>query len=260
MDRPLYNELVPYYELVEGRDWQREIRLIASFLRSHHSETVVDLGCGTGYHLRALTKLGFKATGVDISKENILFARRMAKKKKVLPRFIVGSYYEFQPAQVFDAALCLNWSIPVRNDQVKRFLDNTHSLLRSGGHLIFDYEKISGIAWNDVGKPLTESWNSGRELVVRVSVGRIASNVLYSEDVYIIYLKLSKPGQPSERSRYEAADSGHVRIFHDTSCVRFFSVSEIREFAKRSGFKMVANFQLPRNKYRRNYAVLMKIA
>jgi SAM-dependent methyltransferase len=259
MDRPLYNQLVPYYELVEGRDWQSEVSLIASFLRSQHSESVVDLGCGTGYHVRALAKLGFKATGVDISKQNILFARKMAKKKNVHPHFIVGNYYQFQPTQVFDAALCLNWSIPVRNDQVKRFLHNTSSLLRPGGHLIFDYERVSQIAWSDVGKPITESWNLGRELVVRVSVGQVASNVLYSDDVYIIYPKSSKPKEPSERSRYEVADSGHVRMLLDRSCVRFFSVSEIREFAKGSGFKMVANFQLLRGKYKRNYAAVMKI-
>ena len=260
MDRPLYNQLVPYYELVEGRDWQSEIRLIASFLGSRRSESVVDLGCGTGYHGRALTKLGFKATGVDISNQNIMFARKMAKEENVHARFIVGSYYEFHPTEVFDAALCLNWSIPVRNDQVKRFLDNTNSLLRPGGYLIFDYERISQIARSDVGKPITESWNLAREVVVRVSVGQLVSNVLYSEDVYIIYSKSSKHKEPSERSRYEAADSGRVRIFVDNSCVRFFSVSEIREFAKQAGFRVVANFHLPRGKYSRNYAVLMKAA
>lgn len=260
MDRPLYNQLVPYYELVEGRDWQSEIRLIASFLRSRGSESVVDLGCGTGYHVRALTKLGFKVAGVDISKQNILFARRMAKVENVHPHFIVGSYYEYHPPGVFDAALCLNWSIPVRNDQVKRFLDNTNSFLRHGGYLIFDYERISQIAWGDVGKPITESWNLGRELVVRVSVGRLISNVLYSEDVYILYSKSSKLTEPSERSRYEAADTGNVRIFIDNSCVRFFSVSELRKFAKQSGFRVVANFHLPRMKYDRNYTVLMKIS
>jgi SAM-dependent methyltransferase len=260
MNRPLYNQLVPYYELVEGRDWETEVKLVASFLKNHHCESVVDLGCGTGYHVRTLAELGFKATGIDISKQNIMYARRMAEKKGVRPRFIMGSYYQFDAGQTFDAAICLNWSIPVRNDQVIRFLNNTRSLLRTGGHLIFDYERISNVAWGDVRKPITESWDTGRELVVRVSLGQIASNVLYSEDVYVIYSKYSKRRQPSEHTRYQSADSGHVRVFLDKSCVRFFSVSEIREFASRSGFKMVANFQLPRNKYKRSYTALMKIA
>ena len=33
MNRPLYNQLVTYYELIEGRDWQSEIKLITSILK-----------------------------------------------------------------------------------------------------------------------------------------------------------------------------------------------------------------------------------
>lgn len=136
MNRPLYNQLVGYYELVEGRDWQSETKLIASLLKDNRCKSVVDLGCGTGYHARALAKLGFETTGIDISTQNILFARKEAMDQKVRPRFVVGSYYEYHPTDLFDAALCLNWSIPVMDEEVRRFLDNTHSLLRSGGVLI----------------------------------------------------------------------------------------------------------------------------
>lgn len=261
MNRPLYSQLVPYYELIEGRDWQTEIRLIASILRNHGSKSLVDLGCGTGYHVRALTKLGFRATGIDISKQNIRFARKKAEEENTRPSFVVGSYYEYRPRGKFDVALCLNWSIPVRDVEVKRFLDNTYSLLRPGGLLIFDFERISQIAWNDVGKAIAESWAQGRNLIARVSVGQIVSNVLYSSDVYIIYSKFSERILPNERSRYETAKmSKHVQIYVDSSCVRFFSMSEIREFARHSGFRAIASFVLPRNKYKRNYVVLRKIS
>jgi SAM-dependent methyltransferase len=260
MHRPLYNELVAYYEFIEGRDWQGEIKLITSFLRNHGSKSVVDLGCGTGYHVRSLAKLGFETTGIDISKQNIRFARRMAKQEKVHPRFVVGSYYGYRSDGIFDAALCLNWSIPVKDDEVKRFLDNTYTLLRPEGLLILDYERISQIAWSDVGKAITESWDLGGKLVVRVSVGQVVSNVLYSKDVYIIYSKSSKVTAPSEPSRYQAPKGTHVQTFVDSSYVRFFSVSEIRDFGQHSGFKMIANFMIPRKKYRRHYAVLMKTA
>jgi len=260
MHRPLYNQLVVYYESVEGRDWQREIKLITSFLKNHRSKSVVDLGCGTGYHVRALSKLGFETVGIDISKQNIRFAKRRANQEKVHPRFVVGSYYEYRPDKIFDAALCLNWSIPVTDDEVKRFLDNTYSLLRPQGLLIFDYERVSQIVWGDVGKAITESWDLSGKLIVRVSVGQVASNVLYSKDIYIIYSKSSKLRAPSEPSRYRAPKGTHVQTYVDSSYVRFFSVSEIRDFARRSGFKMIANFMIPRKKYRRHYAVLMKTA
>ena len=178
MDRPLYNQLVAYYELVEDRDWKSEIRLVASILRDHGCKSLVDLGCGTGYHARALSRLGFVATGIDISKQNIRFAREKAVEENVHPRFVNGSYYDYTPNESYDAALCLNWSIPVRDGEVKRFLDNTYSLLRPGGLLIFDFERVSEIVWSDVGKAFTTSWDLEREVVVRVSVGQMASNVL----------------------------------------------------------------------------------
>jgi SAM-dependent methyltransferase len=260
MNRPLYSQLVAYYELVEGRDWKSEVNLIGSVLTNYGSESVVDLGCGTGYHVRALTKLGFEATGIDISKQNIQFARKKAKEENIRPSFVNGSYYKFRPGRVFDAALCLNWSIPVKDGEVKRFLDNTYHLLRPGGLLIFDFEKVSEIVWSDVEKAITESWDQPGKLIVRVSVGHIASKVLRSKDVYLIYWKSSELTLPDERSRYEVVRrSKHVQIYVDDSCVRFFSMSEIRDFARRSGFKAIANFVLPRNKYKRTYSVLKKV-
>jgi SAM-dependent methyltransferase len=259
MNRPLYSELVPYYELIEGRDWRKEIDLIKSILKDHECKSLIDLGCGTGYHARALTRLGFEVTGIDISKQNIQYAKRKAREEKVRPRFVVGSYYEYCPSACFDSALCLNWSIPVKDVEVKRFLDNTYSILRPGGLLVFDFERVSQIVWSDVGKAITDMWDQKDELIVRVSLGQVVANVLYSRDVYLIYPKSFKEDQPDERLRYEAATDTHVQMYVDRSCVRFFSMREIRNFARQSGFRVISNFVQPRQKYKRNYTVLEKI-
>jgi SAM-dependent methyltransferase len=255
MRRPLYDQLVSYYELIEGRDWKSEVALVTSILRSHASESVVDLGCGTGYHVRALAKLGFEATGVDISEANIQFARKKAAGEKAHASFVVGSYYDYRRQAGFDAALCLNWSIPVRDDEVKRFLRNTYRLLQPGGILIFDYERASQIVWADVGKPIVDSWRLKGAVIVRVSVGRVGKNVLRSRDVYLVYPKLPTLRVPSERVRYLAGEGG-VDVYVDRSVVRFFSLREIREFGRKTGFKATGNSVLPRGKYRRNYVVL----
>jgi SAM-dependent methyltransferase len=261
MNRPLYNELVAHYELIEGRDWRSETDLITSILRKHESRSIVDLGCGTGYHVRALAKRGFHATGIDISEQNIQFARKEAKRQRVDPHFLVDSYYAYRPGEKFDAALCLNWSIPVTDDGLREFLNNTNALLGNGGVLIFDFERISQIVWKDVGKAMMDSWEHGGELVVRVSVGEMVSNVLYSRDVYAIYPKHSRPTLPNEKARYKAAlRSDLVRVYVDRSYVRFFTLQEIRCFGKYSGFRLADNFALPGNRYKRNYAVLKKIS
>jgi SAM-dependent methyltransferase len=259
MNRPLYNQLVEYYEIVEGRDWQTEVDLLAFILQGHKCKSVVDLGCGTGLHVRALTKRGFRAFGVDISKQNITLARRKVRQEGDRANFVVASYYNFRPAERFDAAVCLNWSIPVRNDEVKRFLDNTRALLQPRGILIFDYERSSQIVRDDVGRAMTESWNVKDEVIVRSSVGQLESNVLFSRDVYLIYPTASRRIPPSEKMRYAASrHSKEVQVYCDTSCVRFFSIAEIKKISRNSGFRMISNFVLPRKKYSRNYAVLQK--
>lgn len=259
MNRPLYSHLVPYYELLESRDWEGEVSLISSVLKKHACRSVIDLGCGTGRHVRELAKLGFDVTGIDISRQNIKFAKKKASEDGIPACFVRGDYFDYRPTRIFDAATCLNWSIPVRNDQIQKLLSKTFSLLRAGGVLILDYEKVSEIVWSDVGKPIVESWNSEGEIMVRVSVGKIESNVLCSDDIYLIYPRSPARIPPNERSRYKAeSQNRRVRVYTDTSFVRFFYPLELKHLGRESGFAELTNLVLPRNDYRRNYLVLMK--
>ena len=184
----------------------------------------------------------------------------MALREHVHPRFLVGSYYNYHPSQLFDAALCLNWSIPTKDRDLRRFLHNTRSMLRIGGLLIFDYERISDIVWKDLGKPVVNSWKIKGLTIVRVSLGRFVSNVLHSADVYTLFSHRDGARLPSETERYRSTwGRKPVKIYLDSSYVRFFSRSELRRFAAHSEFKLIANHVLPRNRYKRNYAVLERV-
>lgn len=261
MSRPLYKELVPYYEVLEGRDWQAEVGLVSSLLENYHCRSVIDLGCGTGHHARELARMGFDAVGIDLSRPNIRFARKKAHSNHTRVRFVVGSYYDYHPRNRFDAALCLNWSIPVNDDEIDRFLKNTRALLNDGGILVFDYEKVSQIAWDVVGTPVLESWKLEDEVLVRASVGGVSHNVLKSTDVYLVFQIPEGVEPPKEVRRYSSAISvNRPKVFVDNSFVRFFSLPEIRGFARSSGFRQVLNRTLPRGRYSRNYTVLRKVS
>jgi SAM-dependent methyltransferase len=261
LSRPLYNELVPYYEVLEGRDWQAEVDLVSSLLERYHCRSVIDLGCGTGRHVRELAKKGFDATGIDLSGPIIRFAREKAHDEHSGARFVAGSYYGYRPRKQFDAALCLNWSIPVADGEIERFLKNACALLNAGGVLVFDYEKTSQIAWDIVGTPVIESWNLESGVLVRASVGGIADNVLESIDVYLVFRKPVGVESPKEAQRYRSIVSAkQPQVFVDNSFVRFFSVREIGGFARRCGFREVLSRVLPRGRFHRNYVVLRKVA
>jgi len=47
---------------------------LISFLKTQKINTILDLGCGTGFHMLELAKQGFRVTGFDLSKKAINIA------------------------------------------------------------------------------------------------------------------------------------------------------------------------------------------
>ncbi len=58
-------------------------RLAKLDLLNGHGKKALDVGCGSGYGLLALTFLGYDAYGFDINKEKVLKAKRMGFKNVV---------------------------------------------------------------------------------------------------------------------------------------------------------------------------------
>ena len=74
MDPQTYDQ---WYETPRGR-WigQREISLLLAGLQPRAGESLLDVGCGTGFFTRALASaIGGPVTGVDINREWVAYAR-----------------------------------------------------------------------------------------------------------------------------------------------------------------------------------------
>lgn len=75
MDAETYDR---WYETPRGR-WigQREVALVLGELQPRPGESLLDVGCGTGFFTRALASaIGGPVTGVDINPEWVAYARR----------------------------------------------------------------------------------------------------------------------------------------------------------------------------------------
>ncbi|MEM0481669.1 MAG: class I SAM-dependent methyltransferase [Nitrososphaerota archaeon] len=254
--RPLYNELAELYETIEERDYKAEISLIDRVFKEHHVKSVIDLGCGTGIHVRELARRGYRALGIDISTSMIRVAIKRARGLE-RARFVKADYYTYNPKTQFDGALCLNWSIPVTLNDAERFFSNTARLLREGGVLIIDYERPGDIVWRDVGRPVIDAWRFRGGQIVRVSVGEIRRNVMKSTDVYIVFGRPRGFSPPSERERYLGRWRGeNVAVFLDVSHVRFYEPRELAKIASRHGFSSQRILSM---KTRRGYVRLYNI-
>jgi len=99
---------------------------------------IIELGCGAGNSVRYFSKMGFDATGVDISERAIEIARELAKKDDVICEFLaadvlgnlseIHSKYDF----VYDWELLHHIFPEDRN----KYIDNVHRLLKSQGQYL----------------------------------------------------------------------------------------------------------------------------
>lgn len=97
---------------------------------------VVDLGCGDGTWLRALTDRGFVATGFDQSSELLRYARVVAPRAAIRK----GSLHRVAFPRC-DAITALGEVLsyqPVSLASLRRLFRRAHAALRPGGVLVFD--------------------------------------------------------------------------------------------------------------------------
>ncbi len=100
-----------YYDQIylKRNDYKSESEVVQNIIRQfkrNSSKTLLDVGCGTGEHLKYLSQ-HFRCTGLDISTEMINTARA----KVPNARFEVGDMIDFRLRDRFDVITCLFSSI-----------------------------------------------------------------------------------------------------------------------------------------------------
>lgn len=80
----VFNAYAKYYDLLyRDKDYQKETDYIVKIIRKYKpdSETVLDLGSGTGRHDLLLSRKGYKTTGVELSENMYSAACKLLKEK-----------------------------------------------------------------------------------------------------------------------------------------------------------------------------------
>ncbi len=143
----VFGNYARYYDLLyRDKQYAEEtaylVRLINRF--APKAKSLIELGCGTGYHAARLAEQGYRVHGVDMSDEMLAAAKKRvaALPKSVASRmsFSAGDIREARVKEKFDVALSLFHVISYQttNDDVRRAFDTARAHLRKGGALIFD--------------------------------------------------------------------------------------------------------------------------
>lgn len=152
------------------KDYERESQVVRRIIRQYEerpSKTLLDVGCGTGEHLKYLSR-SFRCKGIDISKEMI----DMAKVKVPHAEFQIADMIDFKLEEKFDVITCLFGSI----GYVQTFENLAITLENFRDHL-----KNKGLA-------LVEPWVFRRDF----QKGKIAIDTYEDDKIRLVRMGTSK--------------------------------------------------------------------
>ena len=120
-------------------------QLIKSSKKSLSNFNILDLGCGGGLVCEPLARLGANITGVDFVKQNIIAAKKHAKKSNANIEYLHLNINNLKLKKKYDAVLILE--VLEHIEDWKKIIINVKKLLKPGGKII-----ISTINRNFVSK------------------------------------------------------------------------------------------------------------
>jgi len=106
-----FRSYAKYYDQIylKKKDYEREANVVKDTIEQFEkkrSKTLLDVGCGTGEHLKHLS-LDFQCTGMDVNRDMI----KIAKSKVPSAKFKVVDMVDFRLKVKFDVIICLFSSI-----------------------------------------------------------------------------------------------------------------------------------------------------
>jgi len=130
-----------YYDLLyKDKNYQEEYDYIKKIISKHGStvKNILDIGCGTGKHLKYFKDDGYNIAGVDLSENMINEAKKHLNQKDDL---ICSKASEFKFDKKFDIIISLFhvMSYQTSNDEIEKVFYNVAEHLNNGGLFIFDF-------------------------------------------------------------------------------------------------------------------------
>jgi SAM-dependent methyltransferase len=131
-----------YDILYADKDYHGEVRLIEQVITKYNPDVrkILDYGCGTGMHAKALALKGYQIFGIDKNANMLAIAEQKLKDHKNV------HFYNARERAAIDSCsidLCITlfdvMSYMNRNEEIRDFLTYVKDILTDKGLLIFDF-------------------------------------------------------------------------------------------------------------------------
>ncbi len=118
---------------------QAEAEGIIRLLDLKGEERILDVPSGYGRHSIALTRKGFKVTGVELNAVHLGEAIRSAEAAQVSPNFVKGNMIDIAHQEEFDAVINMFYSFGFfeTDEENNKVLQNFYNALKKGGKFLF---------------------------------------------------------------------------------------------------------------------------
>lgn len=209
-----------YYDLVYGwKDYEKETEIIERLLtkfKVNNGDKLLDVGCGTGEHLKYMTR-NYRCTGLDINSDLLAIA---SKKNKNID-FKTGNMINFKMNINFDVITCLFSSIgyvkTLKN--LEKTLKNLFNHLNVGGVLVIEpwFNKKSKSF--KVNIPFLTTFETTNVKIVRLSMAKIKGDLSIMDTHYLV-----------------AENSGLVKHFSEEHLLGLFEKNDVLKIMKKIGF------------------------
>jgi SAM-dependent methyltransferase len=132
-----------YYDIAFRRDISREVAFIADEyqrLNGRPLESLLEIACGPGYHVREFSKRGVRAVGLDLRPEMIEFAKAEAAREGVTAEWIAADMRGFSLDKPADAIVTMYDSIDclATGDDLVEHFRTVAANLTEGGMYLFE--------------------------------------------------------------------------------------------------------------------------
>jgi len=136
-----------YHILYRHRDHEEARKFIKNlfqFLKPPAGAKVLDLACGKGRHAIQVSDLGFKAVGLDLSRESIADAKKFESESL---KFDCGDMRNLSYRNEFDLVLNLFTSFGYfeKEEDDLKVIRSVSKALKNGGLLILDYLNVEKV-------------------------------------------------------------------------------------------------------------------
>ena len=227
----VFENYANYYDLLyQDKNYHAEVDYIDSLIKkySNNSNSILELGCGTGKHAALLVEKGYNIWGVDISEKMIKLAKDFEKQANLFEKlsFSLGDMKSVRLNRKFDVVTSLFHvvSYQTTNQDLQKTFSTANLHLKKDGIFIFDCWYGPAVL-TDLPKVRVKKIENEFLKITRISEPTINFNENVVEVNYQIFIK------DKIQNKYEEIKETHE--------MRYLFKPEIEKILNENGFALI---------------------